>query len=130
MGDAAKLGDRVVAIDTHIEMVPSPGGPVATPTPNPFDGKLVQDLSATVVVDQMPLALEGSVALNASPHVPKAGPFQRPPSNRGTVMVGAPTVKADGRPVARNGDPADTCNDPQDAPKGQVVAVSTVKVGS
>lgn len=45
-------------------------------------------------------------------------------------MVGAPTVKADGRPVARNGDPADTCNDPQDAPKGQVVAVSTVKVGS
>ncbi|MEM1031209.1 MAG: PAAR domain-containing protein [Myxococcota bacterium] len=56
--------------------------------------------------------------------------FQRPPSNRGTVMVGAPTVKADGRPVARNGDPADTCNDPQDAPKGQVVAVSTVKVGS
>ena len=36
---AAKQGDRVQAMDTHIVMVPSPGGPVPTPTPgHPFSG--------------------------------------------------------------------------------------------
>ncbi|MEM1031367.1 MAG: PAAR domain-containing protein [Myxococcota bacterium] len=129
MSDAAKLGDRVVAIDTHIEMVPSPAGPVATPTPNPFDGTLAQDLSSTVMADNMPVALRGSVALSTVPHLPKAGPFQQPPANRGKVKVGAPTVKADDRPVARNADAVDTCNDPSDAPQGQIIATSTIKVG-
>jgi len=130
MADAAKLGDRVVAMDTHIILVPSPGGPIPTPTPSPFDGKLIQNLSPTVMIDNMPVAVEGSVALNVAPHVPAGGPFQRPPSNRSTVKVGAPTVKADGKPMVRNGDVAETCNDPVDAPKGQVVASSTVKVGN
>jgi len=129
MPDAAKLGDRVVAMDTHIVLVPSPGGPIPTPTPSPFDGKLVQSLSTTVMIDDMPVAVEGSVALNVAPHVPAGGPFQRTPSNRSTVKVGAPTVKADGKPMVRNGDLAETCNDPVDAPKGQVVSTSTVKVG-
>ncbi|MEM6791891.1 MAG: PAAR domain-containing protein [Myxococcota bacterium] len=129
MSDAAKLGDRVVAIDTHIEMVPSPAGPVATPLPNPFDGTLMQNLSQTVYADGKQIATEGSVAMNGPPHLPNSGPFQRPPADRGTVKSGAPTVKADGRPVARHADPVDTCNDPADAPKGQIVAQSTVKVG-
>lgn len=30
---AAKQGDRVVGVDTHIVMIPSPGGPVPTPVP-------------------------------------------------------------------------------------------------
>jgi len=35
---AAKQGDLVVGIDTHIVMVPSPAGPVPTATPMPFSG--------------------------------------------------------------------------------------------
>lgn len=69
------------------------------------------------------------MALNVAPHVPAGGPFQKPPSNRSTVKLGAPTVKVEGKPLVRNGDMAETCNDPVDAPNGQVVATSTVKVG-
>ena len=35
---AAKQTDRVVALDTHVIMVPAPGGAVPTPTPHPFNG--------------------------------------------------------------------------------------------
>jgi hypothetical protein len=59
----AKLGDRVVAIDTHIVMVPSPGGPVPTPIPAPFDGRWCESLSASVCIDNKPVAIRGSVAL-------------------------------------------------------------------
>jgi len=76
-------------MDTHIVLVPSPGDPIPTPTPSPFDGKLMQNLSTTAMIDNMPV----------------------------------------GKPLVRNGDVAETCNDPVDAPKGQVVASSSVKVG-
>jgi len=35
---AAKEGDKVVGVDTHIVMIPSPAGPIPTPTPMPFNG--------------------------------------------------------------------------------------------
>ena len=35
---AAKQGDQMTAVDMHIVMVPSPGGPVPTPLPHPFMG--------------------------------------------------------------------------------------------
>ena len=38
---AARQNDPVVGTDTHILLVPSPGGPVPTPTPLPFNGKLL-----------------------------------------------------------------------------------------
>jgi hypothetical protein len=31
--------------------------------------------------------------------------------------------------AARNGDPAETCNDPADLPVGQVIATGTVFIG-
>jgi len=34
-----------------------------------------------------------------------------------------------GKPAARNGDRAQTCNDPVDLPVGTVVAVGTVLIG-
>jgi uncharacterized Zn-binding protein involved in type VI secretion len=34
-----------------------------------------------------------------------------------------------GKPAARNGDPAMTCNDPADLPVGSVVAAGTVLIG-
>ena len=40
MKPIAKEGDQVVGTDTHIVMIPSPGGPVPTPLPHPFVGQL------------------------------------------------------------------------------------------
>lgn len=126
---AAKQGDRVLATDTHVVMIPSPGGPVPTPLPHPFVGLLDGTLSADVRIEGKPAATVGSTATNTPSHVPQGGPFQAPPSNRATVRMGSTTVRMNGRAAARNGDPADTCNDPADAPVGTVLAVGTVKIG-
>lgn len=126
---AAKQGDRVVATDTHIVMIPSPGGPVPTPLPHLFAGQLDGSLSGDVNVEGKAAAVQGSTATNTPAHVPQGGPFQKPPSNRGTVQIGSGMVLINGKPAARNGDKAMTCNDPADLPVGTVVAASTVMIG-
>ena len=126
---AAKQGDRVTATDTHIIMVPSPGGPVPTPIPHPFNGILSQGLSTNVFIEKKPAATVNSIAINTPPHIPQGGPFQKPPSNQGKIIMGSPTVFISGKAAARNGDTAQTCNDPTDLPVGKVVAVGTVFIG-
>jgi uncharacterized Zn-binding protein involved in type VI secretion len=127
---AAKEGDQVMATDTHIVMVPSPGGPVPTPLPHPFTGKLDGALSSDVKIEGKAAAVEGSTATNQPSHVASGGPsFQSPPSNKGTIKLGSQTVKINGKPAARNGDKADTCNDPADLPAGAVIAAGTVMIG-
>jgi uncharacterized Zn-binding protein involved in type VI secretion len=126
---AAKQGDRIVGIDTHILMVASPGGPVPTPTPMPFSGSLSGALSPDVMIDNEPAATKGSTAHNAPEHVPAVGPFQKQPANKATIQAGSSTVFVDGKPLARATDPALTCNDPADAPNGSVICTSTVLVG-
>ena len=126
---AAKQGDQVVATDTHIVMIPSPGGPVPTPLPHPFVGKLDGSLSTDVNVGGKPAAVQGSTATNTPSHVPQGGPFQKPPSNKGTVQLGSATVLINGKPAARNGDKVMTCNDPADLPVGTIVAAGTVLIG-
>src|SRR5215813_539738 len=124
---AAKQGDRIVAVDTHIIMVPGPP-PAPTPLPHPFSGVLRDGLSPDVRIMSRPAATVGSTADNLPPHIPTppgAG-FQKPPANKGTVQVGSPTVRINGKPAARNGDRALTCNDPADLPAGTVTAASTV----
>ncbi len=126
---AAKMGDSVTATDTHIVLVPSPGGPVPTPTPLPFAGKIVGKCSETVLINGQPAAVVGSMAVNEPPHIPPSGTFQVPPTNQGTIVSGSETVLIDGVPAARNGDTAETCNDPAPLPEGTIVAVSTVLIG-
>lgn len=126
---AAKKGDQVVATDTHIVMIPSPGGPVPTPLLHPFVGLLDNSLSADVNIDGQPAATQGSTATNTPSHIPQGGSFQKPPANRGTVQLGSTSVFINGKAAARNGDKALTCNDPADMPVGTVVAVSTVMIG-
>jgi uncharacterized Zn-binding protein involved in type VI secretion len=126
---AAKQGDQIVAVDTHIIMIPSPGGPVPTPLPHPFTGMIAGGLSANVKIMGMPAATLGSTADNLPPHIPQGGPFQKPPTNKATIMIGSPTVLINGKPAARNGDMALTCNDPVDLPVGKVIAVGTVMIG-
>ena len=57
------------------------------------------------------------------------GTFVKPPSNRATIVAGSATVNINGKPAARNGDTAMTCNDPADLPVGKVVATGTVNIG-
>jgi len=126
---AAKQGDKIMATDIHIVMIPSPGGPIPTPLPHPFVGTLDGSLSSDVNFDGKPAAMRGSTATNSPAHVPSGGPFQSPPKDRGEIMVGSGTVNVNGKPVARNGDIALTCNDPADLPSGTVLAVGTVMIG-
>jgi uncharacterized Zn-binding protein involved in type VI secretion len=129
---AAKQGDKIMATDTHIVMVPAPSGsPVPTPLPHPFTGIINGNLSSNVKIMGMPAATVDSTADNMPPHLPTppGTVFQKPPSNKATIKIGSPTVKINGKMAARNGDTALTCNDPADLPIGKVIAVSTVFIG-
>jgi uncharacterized Zn-binding protein involved in type VI secretion len=128
---AAKQGDQILAVDTHIVMVPSPGGPVPTPLPHPFVGIISGGLSSDVKIMGMPAATVDSTADNTPPHIPTppGTAFQNPPANKATITIGSPTVKINGKAAARTGDTADTCNDPTDLPAGTVLAVGTVFIG-
>jgi uncharacterized Zn-binding protein involved in type VI secretion len=129
---AAKQGDKVEAVDTHIVLVPAPPAPpVPTPLPHRFSGTLDTNLSASVKIMGKAAATVGSVATNRPPHLPTPPgvSFQKPPANRGTIQTGSTTVTISGKSIARNGDTAITCNDPVDAPVGKVVAIGTVLVG-
>ena len=131
MPPAAKQGDQVVAVDIHIVMVPSPGGPVPTPLPHPFSGIIDGSLSADVKIMGMPAATMGSTANNQPPHIPTppGTAFQIPPTNQATILRGSTTVFINGKPAARAGDPAQTCADPAPNPGGSVIAVGTVNIG-
>jgi RHS repeat-associated protein len=131
--------DLVIGADVHIEMVPTPGGPVPTPFPHPFVG-LVGDPGGAVV-DQfqsslMSLAMGGSlappngkvlingltatttsmVAKNAPAllHVPlpPGSAFQRAPPGDAKLPLGSLTVTFGGANAVRGGDQAASCSDP------------------
>ncbi len=127
---AARKGDRVTATDTHIVVVPSPPGSAALP--HPFSGILDGNLVSDVLVDGEPAAVMGSTATNSPGHLP-APPgtqFLRQPSNQAAITAGSATVYLGGKPAARAGDIAKTCNDPVDLPLGQVVVSGgTVMIG-
>lgn len=127
----ATANSTVVATDIHIVLVPSPGGPIPTPLPHQFNGLIDGGLVNTVKVGGQPVAVVNSTATNNPPHIPTppGTAFQKPPANRGTVMMGSPTVLIGGQMAARHGDMVMTCNDPVDAPVGQIIAAGTVQVG-
>lgn len=127
----ARADDQVVATDIHIVMVPTPGGPVPTPLPHPFVGKLDGGLSTTVKANGRAVATVDSTASNQPPHIatPPGTSFQAPPADQGTVMLGSMTVKVQGKAVARATDTVRTCNDPAELPVGQIIAAGTVLVG-
>lgn len=128
---AAKQGDQVTAIDMHIVMVPSPGGPVPTPLPHPFNGMLNGGLSTNVNIMGLPAATVGSTATNQPPHLPTppGTAFQIPPTNQATVMRGSATVMINGKPAARAGDQTQTCADPVPNMAAALIATGTVLIG-
>ena len=128
---AAKQGDQITAVDTHIVMVPSPGGPVPTPLPHPFSGIIDGNTSTDVMIEGRPAATVGSTATNTPPHIPTppGTSFQVPPTNRGTIIRGSGTVMINGKPAVRSGDTAQTCAEPAPNMAAQVVAAGTVMIG-
>ena len=115
---------------TQMGFVPmSAHAQVPTPTPFPFAGKIASGCVETVLIGGMAAAVVGSQAVNEPPHLPEAGPFQVPPTNQATISLGSETVMIGGKPAARNGDKAMTCNDPAPLPIGTVVAEGTVLIG-
>jgi uncharacterized Zn-binding protein involved in type VI secretion len=128
---AAKANDRIMATDTHIVIVPAGPAQVPTPLPHPFTGVITGGLVPSVRVAGQAAAVVGSTADNTPAHLPTPPgvSFQKPPLNKGTIQMGSTTVRIGGKPAARNGDTALTCNDPVDAPVGKVVAVGAVLIG-
>jgi uncharacterized Zn-binding protein involved in type VI secretion len=128
---AAKQGDRIVATDTHIVMVPAGPSLAPAPLPHPFIGIINGGLSSDVKIMGLAAATAGSAADNTPPHValPPGTAFQKPPSNKARIQTGSLTVQINGKPAARNGDTAMTCNDPADLPAGKVIASGTVFIG-
>lgn len=129
---AAKQGDQIIATDIHIVLVPiPPAPPVPTPLPHPFVGLINGNLSSDVNIMGMPAATVDSTADNTPPHIPTppGTAFQNPPQNKATIKLGSATVNINGKMAARNGDVAETCNDPAAMPVGQIIAVGTVMVG-
>lgn len=124
---AAKQGDKIQALDTHLIQPPGTSPPV--PVPHPFSGILDGALSPDVNVQGQPAATLGSTATNTPAHVPMGGSFVVPPRNKGQIVTGSATVFINGKAAARNLDTALTCNDPVDLPVGTVIAVSTVLIG-
>lgn len=124
---AARQGDRIIAIDTHLIQPPGPTSPV--PVPHPYAGIIDGNVSSNVKIKGAFAATVDSTATNTPPHIPIGGTFVNPPSNKATIMTGSATVKINGKSAARAGDTAKTCNDPVDLPVGTVVAVNEVLIG-
>ncbi|MGB5156369.1 PAAR domain-containing protein [Desulfobacterium sp. N47] len=128
---AATQNCTVTGVDTHIVMVPTGAGPVPTPLPHPFNGMIDSGCIQTVKIGGKAAAVVDSTASNQPAHMPTppGTSFQKPPANKGTVMMGSMTVKIGGKAAARQADPVKTCNDPADAPVGQIIAAGTVFIG-
>lgn len=124
---AARKGDQVMAIDTHLIQPPGPSSPV--PVPHPFSGLIDGATVATVKIGGAEAATVDSTATNTPSHIPIGGSFVNPPSNKATITTGSATVTIGGKAAARAGDTARTCNDPTDLPVGTVVAAGTVTIG-
>ena len=120
---AARKGDAVAGIDTHIVLVP-PAPPAPTPLPHPFKGTITGGTVSSVKIEGAEAAVVGSTAKNDPPHVPTppGTAFQKPPSNSGTVTKGSSSVTIGGKAAARLGDSVKTCNDPTDAETSAITA--------
>lgn len=109
-------------------MVQMPGTPPPPPVPQvfSFSAKFGTNLSPDVYAENKNVAFVTSRVRMMPPLFPKGGVFVSPPSNSGEVIMGSPTVYANGKPIARNGDLAKICADPVSTPTAKVVARGTV----
>jgi uncharacterized Zn-binding protein involved in type VI secretion len=124
---AAKKDDKITAQDMHLVQPPGTAPPASVQ--HPFKGIISGKLSGNVNIMGKPAATMNSTATNTPAHLPIGGTFVKAPANRGSIIAGSATVFINGKPAARSGDAAITCNDPVDLPVGKVVAKGTVFIG-
>ncbi len=122
----AKRGDFVVGIDMHF-IVPEGGGKPEL-LPVPYQGPLEDALSPDVLVENRSVARVGTVSVQEG-HLIAPKSFAAPPHDHGVVVWGSGSVLVNNKPIARNADPVETCNDPVDAPTSKIIAQSTVLSG-
>ena len=113
----ARKGDRVITTCIHqVKGTPPIGGQVVAPMPHPYSAGFSQKLSKKVKVGGKFVALKGSQG-KASSHPPLPPPgtspagFVKPPNKTMEIIKGSATVKIEGKPVARIGDPVKTCSE-------------------
>jgi uncharacterized Zn-binding protein involved in type VI secretion len=126
---AAKLGDKVFAVDIHVVVTTDVPATLTTPLSHPFNGLIDGQLSRNVRIMGRAAATVGSTATSVPPHIAAGIRFVTPPTNRATILGGSVKVRINGKPAARAGDAAMTCNDPGDLPIGHVLAVGSVNIG-
>lgn len=109
---AAVMGDQIKAMcAAHQIPNPASGAPQPSPAPMPFSAPVTQGCEATVLIGGKAAAVVGSAGLNAPPHVGlhATDPFMAPPTQRGTITGGSPTVLIKGKPAARTGSACIVC---------------------
>jgi uncharacterized Zn-binding protein involved in type VI secretion len=127
MPPAAKQGDVIQAVDTHIVMVPTPGGEAPVPLPHPYAGTINSGCSTNVNIMGKPAATVGSSS--SFNHIPQGIRFQTQPTGMGRVVMGSSSVFINNKPAARMGDACETCNDPAPLPVGKIVCAGSVNIG-
>ncbi len=113
----ARQGDLVTTSCIHqVNGQPPSSPPVVAPLPHPFAATLEQNLSTKVKIGGKFVALKGSQGqANAHPPLPPPGTaplgYVKPPNNQAEILEGSSSVKIEGKPVARIGDPVKTCSE-------------------
>jgi uncharacterized Zn-binding protein involved in type VI secretion len=127
---AAKSGDKIVATDMHVVLVPSGSGTTPTPKNLDFEGIIDGGLSRNVRIMGRAAATVTSTATNTPVHTPPEGTtFKSPPSNKGTITRGSGTVRINGKAAARHGDKAKTCSEAINPEVGSVETSGSVSIG-
>ena len=123
---AAKQNDQIMGLCTHTVVIP---GASPAPLPHMFAGILDDKLSSDVNIMGMAAATKESKATNTPSHIPTppGTAFQTPPDNKAEIISGSSTVNINGKPAARMGDKAKTCD--EIAVPANVVAGGTVFIG-
>lgn len=116
---AAKHFDIVSGVCTHMIQPTGPVPPV--PVPHPFIGMLMDPgdvpmSNATVMINNMPRAIAGTVGVGMPPHIPIGGAFVPPPMDECELMMGSSTVTMDGDGAGSSGLQVYSCQTPAGSP--------------
>ena len=85
--------------------LPGIGGPVGWMVARDAAGA-AGALADPAVGEGKPAAVKGSTATNQPSHIPQGGPFQKPPSDQGTIQMGSTSVLINGKGAAAREDSA------------------------
>ena len=84
---AAKQGDVVVALDTHVVVLSVSGMPTPLPLRSTVRWRRASARRSVSSACRRPRS--AACSNNLPPHIPQGGTFPQPPSNRGTIQVGS-----------------------------------------